>query len=216
MEPAPTRPGEGRLGVQRVFRALLIEGKEPPRIEDLGEALRVSLRSSDLSVPFRTFVAEEGKRGVELSVDHLLVLRHLLRHPEIDAKTAAGVCQRPEPAAREILAAMDRSFGYLERGGTGRGACWALRAEIHARLAAPGHGERDRGLDREAVKARILRAFEQRAGREEDGLSNQEIRQMTQLDRNQVKRLMNELGRAGRVVTRGRGRAARWYRAGEA
>lgn len=199
------------LGIQRVFRALLIEGKEPPLIEDLGEAVRVAIRASVLSVPFRTFVAEEGKRGVDLSVDHLLVLQHLLRHSEIDSATAARVCQRAEADAREILAEMDRALGYLERGGTGRGTYWTLRAEIHGRIAAPAQPERDRRLDWEAMKTRVLSILRQRAERGEAGLSSTEIRQVTHLNRHQVFRLMRELRREQpRVLAPGHGRGARY------
>lgn len=91
------------LGIQRMYTALLIEGKEPPSIEDLGDAFRLTLRASKLSFAFRAFVAEEGKRGVDLDLDHLLVLQHLLRHPEIDSPTAARLCQRSQEEIREVL-----------------------------------------------------------------------------------------------------------------
>jgi len=38
---------------------MLIEGKEPPRIEEQGEAVKVLLIGGTLSAPFRAFVAEE-------------------------------------------------------------------------------------------------------------------------------------------------------------
>ena len=198
------------LGIQRIFRALLIEGKEPPLIEDLVEAAKVSIRASNLSIPFRSFVADEAERGRDLSVDHLLVLQHLLRHPEIDTDAAARLCQRAVSDAREILSDMERSLGYVERGGTGRGTYWTLRPQIHARLAAPGDPERDRRLDWEVAKTRILSVLRQRAERREPGLSNQEIRRITLMDRNQVKRLMAELRADGSVTTLGRGRGAHW------
>jgi len=50
-----------------MYQALLIEGKEPPAILDEGEAVRVIFRTSDLSVPFRMFVAEEADEGRILS-----------------------------------------------------------------------------------------------------------------------------------------------------
>ena len=204
------------LGIQRVFHSLLIEGKEPPVIEDLGDGVRISIRASDLSVPFRTFVAEEEKRGVELSVDHLLVLQHLLRHAEIDTATAARICQRGETDAREILAEMERRLGYLERGGAGRGTFWTLRAEVHGRLAAPGDPDRDRRTDWEAAKTRVLSVLKQRAEHNEAGLSNKEIRQLTHLNRNQVFRLLRELREEQPAVrAEGRGAGARYRWAGE-
>ncbi|HPM62051.1 MAG TPA: hypothetical protein PK955_06195, partial [Methanoregulaceae archaeon] len=58
---------------------------------------------------------------------------------------------------------------------------------------APGHPDRDRRIDWEAAKTRVLSVLRQRAGRGERGLSNAEIRQITHLDRYQVVRLMQQL-----------------------
>lgn len=199
------------LGVRRMFQALLIEGKEPPVIIDEGEAVRVIFRASDLSVPFRLFVAEEADKDRILTVEDLLIIQHLLRHPEIDTTTAARITQQSEDDARETLSRMERDLGYLERGGTGRGTYWNLRADLHRRLSAPGHPERDRRIDWEAAKTRVLSILKQRAERGEPGLSNAEIRQITHLDRNQVVRLMRELRRENpQIQEPGRGRWARY------
>jgi ATP-dependent DNA helicase RecG len=204
-EPVPRNPAlvdaltrlrlvnRSNLGVRRMFQSLLIEGKEPPQILDEGEAVRVVLRATDLSVPFRLFVAEEADRGISLGVEVLLILQHLLRHPEIDTATAARITQQTETDARETLSLAERDLGYLERGGAGRGTYWELRPGLHHRLAAPGHPERDRRIDWEAAKTRVLSILTQRAQRGDAGLSNAEIRQITHFDRNQVRRLMAEL-----------------------
>lgn len=198
------------LGVARIYTALLIEGKEPPLIEDLGGVVRVSLRSSDLSVPFREFVAEQEQQGRWLSVDHLLILQHLLRHPELETGTASRICQRPEAEARELLSALERDFDLVERGGAGRGTYWTLRPDLHRRLHAPGHPERDERIDWEAAKTRVLSVLKRRAERGEPGLSNAEIRAIAHLSRAQVKRLMDELRAEGQAGTLGERRGARW------
>lgn len=198
------------LGISRMFSAMLVEGKEPPIIQEQGAAVRVTFLAGDFSAPFRTFVAEENRRGRQLSVDQLLILQYLLRHQEMDTPTAARVCQREETEAREILSEMERSLEYLERGGTGKGTYWILRPELHRRLLAPGHPERDRRIDWEAAKTRVLSVLKQRAGRGEPGLSNAEIRQITRLDRGQVKRLMSQLRDEEAVETKGAGRGALW------
>jgi ATP-dependent DNA helicase RecG len=198
------------LGVGRMFAAMLMEGKEPPSLEDQGEAVKVTFRAQDLSATFRMFVAEEGDRGRNLSVDHLLILNHLTRHVELDTAAAAALCQRPEAGVRDVLSEMERTLGYLERGGTGRGTYWTLRTELHGRLAAAGHPERDRRLDWEAAKTRVLSILMQRARRGEAGLSNAEIRQITHLDREQVKRLMRQLRAEGHADVEGQGQLACW------
>jgi len=204
-EPVPRNPtlvdaltrlrlvNRSNLGVRRMYHALLIEGKEPPEIIDEGEAVRVIFRASDLSVPFRLFVAEEADKNYNLTVESLLILQYLLRHPEIDTITAARITQQTESDARETLSNMELNLGYLERGGRGRGTYWTLRPDLHRRLSAPGHPERDRRIDWEAAKTRVLSVLMDRAKRGEPGLSNEEIRRITHLDRNQARRLMLEL-----------------------
>jgi ATP-dependent DNA helicase RecG len=227
-EPVPRNPAlvdaltrlrlvnRSNLGVRRMYQALLIEGKEPPVIVDEGEAVRVIFHASDLSVPFRLFVAEEADKGRILTVENLLIIQHLLRHPEVDTATAARITQQTEGDARETLSRMELDLGYLERGGTGRGTWWNLRPDLHRRLSAPGHPERDRRIDWEAAKTRVLSVLKQRAGRGEPGLSNAEIRQITHLDRNQVVRLMRELRREHpEIQAPGRGRWARYEWIGE-
>jgi len=222
-EPVPRNPAlvdaltrlrlvnRSNLGVRRMYQALLIEGKEPPIIIDEGDAVRVIFRASDLSVSFRLFVAEEADKGRILTVEDLLIIQYLLRHLEIDTAMAARITQQSESDARETLSRMELDLGYLERGGSGRGTYWNLCPDLHRRLSAPGHPERDRRIAWEAAKTRVLSVLKQRAERGEPGLSNAEIRQITHFDRAQVKRLMAELNRENAATVSGRGRGARWH-----
>ncbi|MBW1739462.1 MAG: AAA family ATPase, partial [Deltaproteobacteria bacterium] len=181
------------LGVRRMYQALLMEGKEPPVILDEGEAVRVIFRARDLSVSFRLFVAEEADHGRILTVEHLLILQYLLRHPEIDTATAARITQQSESSARETLSSMETELGYLERGGTGRGTYWILSYDLHSRLSGPGHPDRDRRIDWEAAKTRVLSVLKQR----------------------QVNRLIHELEKEGQVRMEGHGRGARYRYVGD-
>jgi len=222
-EPVPRNPAlvdaltrlrlvnRSNLGVRRMYHALLMEGKEPPTIIDEGNAVRVIFRASQLSVPFRMFVAQESDRGRLLSLDQLIIIQHLLRHPEIDTATAARVTQQGESEAREVLTHMESNLAYLDRGGTGRGTYWILRHDLHRRLSASGHLERDRRIDWEAAKTRVLSLLIERARRGEAGLSNEEIRRITHYDRNQVFRLMRQLRQENkRVLSPGKGKYARY------
>ena len=221
-EPVPRNPtlvdaltrlrlvNRSNLGVRRMYQALLIEGKEPPTILDEGQAVRVIFRASALSVPFRMFVAEEGDRGRILSVENLLLIQHLLRHPEIETATAARITQQSEMDARETLSRMETLLGYLERGGAGRGTYWTLRHDLHRSLSASGHPERDRRIDWEAAKTRVLSVLKRRAEKGVPGLQNAEVRQISHFDRQQVNRLIHELEEEGQVRIEGHGRGARY------
>ncbi len=180
------------LGIGRMYQSLLIEGKEPPTIEETGDSVRVTFPHREFSASFRAFVEEENKKGILLRVDELIVLQYLLSHSEMDTATAAIRCQRSEGEAWDLISMMERK-GYIERGGTGRGTYWTMRPSIHKILEGPGYPERDRRIDWEAAKTRILSVLKERAGRGDEGLSNEEIRRITHYDRTQARRLMREL-----------------------
>jgi ATP-dependent DNA helicase RecG len=200
------------LGVSRMFEALLIEGKEPPIIQEIGESVTVTFLRRDLSASFRLFVAEESQAGRMLGIDRLLILQHLLKHFEMDTATAARLCQRQEDQLRGVLADME-SLHYLERGGTGKGTYWTLSPELHRRLEESSKLGHNRRIGWEAAKTRILSVLMDRARRGETGLSNREIRQITHYTRNQVVKLMQELRRENAQLTQvghGAGSQYRW------
>jgi len=87
------------LGVPRVYRDLLSEGKEPPVYWASGQAVRVTVKGQEARREFLQMV----KENAELDTDHLLVLHYLTRHREITVRAASGICQRPIEVAREIL-----------------------------------------------------------------------------------------------------------------
>jgi len=202
------------LGMSRMFSSLLREGKEPPVIQEIGDSVTLSFMKRELAGAFRMFVAEENELGHDLNVDNLLVLQYLVKHIEIETHAAASLCQRNEVQMRESLAGMEKA-GYIEHGGTGRGFYWVLRPELYRRLSEDGHPERDRRIDWEAAKTRVLSVLMERARRGENGLSNQEIRQITRFDRNQAFRLMMELRSENpQIKSPGKGKLAKYEYAG--
>jgi len=180
------------LGINRMFSALLIEGKAPPLIREIGDSVLVCFPKRELDAAFRLFVAEESAQGRHLGVDELLLLGHLRKHPELDTATAAALCQRSEAEIRERLSAME-SAGHIEHGGAGRGTYWCMHPELYRRLAGDGQGEARRRIDWDAAKTRVLSILMERSRRGEQGLSNQEIRQITRFDRSQARRLIQQL-----------------------
>lgn len=197
------------LGIGRMFEAMLIEGKEPPLIIDEDSAVRVVFKRQETSAQFREFIADEGKAGRVLDVDHLLVLRYLLGHADIDTVTAAELCQRRDAEMRDILDEMVQRYDYLERGGAGRGTWWRLKPALHRKLEGAGHAERDQRIDWDVAKTRVVNMLKQRQKRGEPGLSNAKVREVTGYDRQQVNRLVHELETEG-VALQGHGRGARY------
>ncbi len=198
------------LGINRMFSAFLIEGKEPPQICEIGESVLVGFPKSDLDASFRLFVADESKHGRNLSVDELLLLQYLLQHAEVDTVTATVLCQRSESEIRERLSGME-SAGYIERAGNGRDAYWCIQPDLYKRLAEGSQSGAHRRIGWKAAKTLVMRILIERARRDEPGLSNKEIRQFTGFDRSQVHRLMTELLHENSDIQHpGRGRNARY------
>ncbi|MBS0382006.1 MAG: putative DNA binding domain-containing protein [Proteobacteria bacterium] len=203
------------LGMGRMYKAFLLEGKPPPLIEEHGAAVVVTFRRHEFSEAFRRFAAEEFAAGRDLGVDQLLVLNHLLTHPEIDTATAARLCQRDEAAIRETLNAMETDHAcFLQRGGTGRGTYWTLRSDLMRRLGGDVEPDRHSRTDWEAAKTRVLSVLRQRLQRGEAGLANAEVRAITRFDRRQVNRLIHELQAEGLARIDGHGRGARYVAMG--
>jgi ATP-dependent DNA helicase RecG len=194
------------LGVPRVFRELLSEGKEPPVYWASTTAVRVTVKGQEARREFLELV----QRYPGLDVDHLLILHYLTRHREITARTAADICQRPLDGARETLGQLVTTWRLLETGGgAGKGRYYRLSRAADELVGGTLTYHIDRRLAFENAKARVLDVLTERP------LTNAEVREVTQLGRNQALWLMKVLEREGLAIVEGRGRGSRWRLAQE-
>lgn len=189
------------LGVPRIFKSLLMEGKEPPIYRTIGNGIELSFMASPLKAGFRQLVFELAREGKVIDVDHLLVLQYLIRHREIDSTIASEVCQRALQQAREILSYMENNLQLVESGGRGKGKYYTLSRKAYLVLEGEMEYERKVRLDKEAMKVRLLSVLKER------DLTNSEVRQITGLDRRQVNSLIKELDG---VIIEGHGRGAKY------
>jgi len=121
-----------KVGVRRMFKAMLSEGKEPPEIFDDGDAVRVAFVAGELSEAFCKFVEEAAADDRWMEVEHLLVLRRALESGAIDLLTAGCITQQIESRARDTLKRLEK-WGMLES--TGRaGVRWRVAAEVEYKL----------------------------------------------------------------------------------
>ena len=191
------------LGVSRIYRSLLVEGKEPPIYREVGNNIELTFISSAFNNGFKLVIEALTKKGKMIDVDHLLVLQYLLRHEEIDTTVAATVMQRSVEQARELLVKMHNEFNLIEPRGRGKGRYYTLTRYTYDILEENMKYERQQSLDKEAIKIRLLTVLKDRP------LANKEIRQMTGMDRKQVHRLMQEMAADG-VVAIGKGSGTKY------
>ena len=190
------------LGVPRVFRDLLSEGKEPPSYWNSSQAIRVTIRGQETKREF----LELMQHYPGLDVDDLLVTHFLTRHREITARIVAEMCQRSMEDAREILSRLVAEWKILEAGGgAGRGRYYRLSRPAYELLDSSLRYHVDSRLADQNAKARILAALAEKP------LTNSDVREITQLSRHKSYRLMNELRTVGEVEMRGSKRGVHWH-----
>ncbi|WP_407271896.1 RNA-binding domain-containing protein [Radiobacillus sp. PE A8.2] len=189
------------LGVSRIFRSLLIEGKEPPIYREVGSNVELTFISSPLNKDFKNLINHLSHENNHIDVDHLLILQYLIRHEEIDTSIAAEVAQRSMEQARELLSKMQNEFNLLESIGRGKGRYFTLSRTAYELLKGELQYERQQILDKEAVKIRILSIL-----KTDRSLTNKEIRKLTGMNQKQVQRLIKELEPDGvKIVGKGAG-----------
>ncbi len=192
------------IGVDRMYRALLSSGKEPPEYVERGDAVLLILRDGVFDRNFALFATEASARGRPLTLDQLIILSYLKRHRRLDRATAAAICQRSEREASEILAEMDR-LGLVERRGTGAGTTYLLPARLAHLAGEEAAYVRDRGLG--AVKWREMVLEYVRAW---GSITNEKCRDLCGLNFHQASRLLADLCRQGLLRREGRGRYTRY------
>ncbi|MEI6078048.1 MAG: ATP-binding protein [Verrucomicrobiota bacterium] len=190
------------LGVPRAFRELLSEGKEPPQYWSSSHTVRVTVLGQEARREFLELV----HKNPGLGVDHLLLLHHLTRHREITSVEAGKLCQRPQAEGRETLSELMGQWRLIEAGGpSGRGRYYRLTPPAYELLGQALSYHVDSRLSRENVKGRVLTALAK------GPLTNAEIREITQMDRQSVKRLMGALRQEDQVAVRKSGRTSHWH-----
>jgi ATP-dependent DNA helicase RecG len=192
-----------------MFSEFLMEGKEPPIIEEIGESVTVTLRKSDLNAAFRFFVQNELEKGNSFDVDRYLILQKLLSQPTIDLEQAAKLSQRSQDSIEVTLRDME-SLGYITRGDQKGVVVWRYSEKTRKRLADGLSSESEKAV-RESVKATILTELIKCANAGDGGLSNADIREMTGYDRFKVTRMMQDMKREHpEIKTEGKGRSAQF------
>lgn len=193
------------LGVPRIYKALLSEGKEPPQYREVGKSIELIINSSNVSVPFINLLNKTINKGHTLDVDHMIILNYLVKHREIDVIEASRIIQRGESHARDILSDMENNFRIIESSGKIRSKIYIMSPEAYNILGQSTGYYRDRSLDHASMKATILSTL-----KDKDKLTNTEIRQITGLDRKSVVSLMKTLEEQG-VKLKSAGRGSYYY-----
>jgi ATP-dependent DNA helicase RecG len=194
------------LGVPRIFRALLEEGKEPPTFDEIGQTVRVTFPGQKVDKAFKALLdVLINAQDAFLDVDELLLLHFFRRRHEAHWSEVREAYPYDDRRLKEKLASLETNLYMLEHSGTGRGTTYRLSRRAAAILNEGVTYDMTRRLDKEAIKVRILSLLKDRP------LRNAEIRAFTDLERQQVTAVLKELETEGQVRLKGKGAGARWH-----
>ncbi|MGD9979040.1 MAG: ATP-binding protein [Hyphomonadaceae bacterium] len=190
-----------KVGVRRMFKAMLAEGKEPPEVFDDGSAVRVALSAGELSESFCKFVEAAAAADRWLEVEHLLVIRRANEEGAIDLKTAARITQQIDTRARETIRKLEKWEMLVAVGDR-----WKLSAETEYKLTdgAAGQSRQDR------IEAAVKLISAQLRKRKSAGMTIADMMAVSGLDREQVKYVTRLLRSSGVAEPSGRGRWSKW------
>ena len=152
-------------------------------------------------------MADAAARGDLLSLEELLVMQYLLRHGEIEEGAAAHICQQAQKLARENLRKMERKKILLSRKRQGIDV-WHLTPTVEQAISDSSGSLSSGRMD--IVTAQIVEALKERMKTGDAGLTNTELRNLTGLERDQVKYVLEKLRAQNLVQLNGKGRGAKW------
>lgn len=204
---------QSESGMQRMVRALLGNGFQPPEFDLQENQVQISFIGGGTVARFRLFVEKEIQEGRPMTLEILLLLHAALQQPEIDGKIVSQVCHIDHQAALALLDEMDRGRSYLQRIPFDQEPVWALRREMYEVLYDERLLIRQRRWEWEKLKERVVNLLKQRADDGDEGISNAEIRQMTRLKANRSCMLLYEMMREHpeiEHINRGRLSTFRW------
>jgi ATP-dependent DNA helicase RecG len=215
------------MGVKRMYHILLSYGKEPPSYESGPDFVRLTLRSgrveseqgnraeTGIDENFARFVVNRHQEGRELTLHDLLVFAFLKRNREIDLSEAERILQRSENEARETLSSMVLR-GLLEPFGQKRGRVYRLSKAVYNQLKKSVSYSLFRRAEAAFAETAIINYLEDLPGSDDKRfVSNEIVRTLLRVSPAQAGYLLSGLVKKKRLVLRGWGRAARYFKSSQ-
>lgn len=184
-------------GMDRIYDSALREGKARPQFTGTDDyQVALTMRGDVIDPRFLRLLELVQQHGIELSVDHLMVLDHI-------RQASSPITPEMEECVRELI-----QLGLLERVGKGRASKLILSRGMYGFLGEPGSYTRYSGLDKETNKQLIIKHVKTCGKR---GAALQEFLQvLPQLTDPQIRHLVYELRTEGKIELKGWAKTARW------
>lgn len=188
-------------GMNLMFERAILHSKPLPDFTGTGaHEVRLTLQGTVQNPTFVRFLEKVGQERLASFTTHDFLILDLLQR------------ERLVPDALKPRLAHLKEHGIVESVGRGRGTRYLLSRRFHVETGQLGVYTRRRGLDREANKALLLQHINENA---KTGARFGEFTQvLPALSVGQIKSLVTDLKRSGRIASQGTRKAARWFPCG--
>lgn len=193
------------MGVPKMYRYQLEQGKRPPEYDADVASVRVSIPTDQVDERLAAFVAMKVREGFKFDVADLIVLNHLRSARDIRTVEAAAVTQRKPAQATKCLSAMvDKDL--LKRRGTGSGTVFNYSARVAKILGQAAKSVISEGI--ESVRhPEMVMQYVRRQGR----ITNSECRELCDLTLSQATKLLTRMVATGQLARQGTNRRLMYY-----
>ena len=196
------------VGVKRMFRTMLLAGKNPPVFRSTPGSVTVVLDATTVDQAFGALAAGAWGEDRSFSAQDLLALSLLRRKRRIRTAEAADVMQLDGERADDVLDKL-AVRKLVTRGGVGRGRYWTLGPEAYRRLGIEHERPADVGIEERTFEGLLLDEL-RRAGTK--GLAPADMRRWSHYGKAQTTRILQRLSGAGQIAFSGkRGLGARYW-----
>ncbi len=185
-------------GMNLMYELSIQESKARPDFSNSDQYQIMLTLDGEIHDPrFLQFLEKVGRETVKLfSTADFLLLDHIHRERKI-----------PEHLKKRLQSLVD--MGVVERLGRGRGVKYILSRQYYKMTGEKGTYTRKKGLDRETNKALLLKHIK------ENKIDGSRLKELTQvlptLSYDQIKKLVAELQKEGKIFKTGITRSALWY-----
>ena len=174
-------------GVDSIFFGQLRYGRLAPRYSLTDHSVSVLLPGGTANLELVRWVAAQGRRGYNLELPDLLLIRACAEQRELTSEEAAKVLQLDVERARTILARLVDA-GFLEAKGNRRGRVYHLSAELYRMLGQSSEYVRTRGFEPLQQEQMVLQ-YAQKHGQ----ITRNEAAELCRITPRQAKRLLSRM-----------------------
>ena len=189
-------------GVDTIYRGMLKFGRPAPNYGRTdSHNVVLSLPTVPADVAFRRMVVDaERNRNAELPIDSLIALAALREFKRLPADALAKHIQRDAASAKRTLEALTEA-GLVEAHGNTRGRSYTLSAAVYTVVSDKAAYTRQVGFG-PIQHEQMLLSYVRQHGQ----IKRAEVMELCRLTEGQVKRLLQRMLAAGKIVMRGQGK----------